>query len=257
MTTRARIYNHIKDKPDTRDFKFSAVVKPVKITLPISVDLRISTKCVPKILDQGSLGSCTANASSNCLRYLLKKQLLKDWQPSRLFIYYYSRLLEHTIKEDSGASIRDVMKAIHTYGACDEKLLPYNIETFAIRPSNKCVRDASPHTKNFKYLSVSNNLTDIKRCVSSGFPVVIGIDIYESFETDEVAKTGIVPMPAELTENYLGGHCVAVFGYSDVKKCFIVMNSWGSTWGDKGFFYLPYEYMLKYGSDLWTISFFD
>jgi len=250
------IYNHKKDLPDHRDLKFETFHPEVKALPAKIVDLRTSNFTSP-ILDQGQLGSCTANASSNALRYLLKKEKLTEWQPSRLYIYWFSRLLEGTVNEDSGCYIRDVMKAIHTYGACDEKLLPYNINNFRIRPSNSCVRNATPHIKNFRYLSVSNNETSIKNCIVSGFPIVFGIEIYESFESDTVANTGIVPMPNISTEQMLGGHCVTIYGFDDVKKQYIVMNSWGPRWGDKGFFYLPYDYVTRYGSDLWVLKFFD
>jgi len=250
------IYNHKKDKPDARDFKFETFHVATTSAPPQILDLRNTNFC-PPVLDQGQLGSCTANASSNALRFLLKKEKLKEWQPSRLYIYWFSRFLEGTTGEDSGCYIRDVMSSIHTYGACDEKLLPYNINIFRNRPSNTCVRNATPHIKNFKYLSVSNNLTSIKNCLASGFPIVFGFDVYESFETQEVANTGIVPMPDTSSEELLGGHCVCIYGYNDTKKQYLVMNSWGSGWGDKGYFYLPYDYVNLYGSDLWTLRFFD
>ena len=96
-----RIYNHIKGKPDSRDFKFSLQLRlSAKQNLPISLDFRVTnTKFVPSVLDQGSLGSCTANACSNALRFLLRKEKLKDWQPSRLYIYWYSRFLENSVNE--------------------------------------------------------------------------------------------------------------------------------------------------------------
>lgn len=254
-----RVYNHRKGKPDARDYKFSAFIKPptAKQILPAVSDLRISnTKCIPFVLDQGNLGSCTANACSNALRFLLKKQKIKDWQPSRLYIYWFSRFIEGTTHEDSGAVIRDVMTAIHTYGACDEVLLPYNVNKYKIKPSNSCIRAGTPHTHDFKYLSVDQNLVAIKQCLHAGFPIVFGMDVYESFESEDVSRTGVVTMPNQSTEELLGGHAVTMYGYDDIKKQFIVMNSWGSKWGDKGFFYLPYDY-LKYMSDLWTMKFFD
>ena len=252
----SHIYNHKKGLPDHRDLKFETFHPTVK-TQPVKVvDLRTSN-CTSPVLDQGQLGSCTANASSNALRFLLKKEKLTEWQPSRLYIYWFSRFLEGTTSEDSGCYIRDVMKAIHTYGACDEKLLPYNINNYRTRPSNSCVRNATPHIKDFKYLSVNNNETSIKNCLTTGFPIVFGIEIYESFESDNVANTGIVPMPDASKEQMLGGHCVTIYGFDDNKKQYIVMNSWGPRWGDKGFFYLPYDYVTRYGSDLWVLKFFD
>ena len=115
------IYNHKKDLPDHRDLRFDKFHPEVKTQTAKIVDLRTSN-CTSPVLDQGQLGSCTANASSNALRYLLKKEKLLEWQPSRLYIYWFSRFLEGTVNDDSGCYIRDVMKAIHTFGVCDEKL---------------------------------------------------------------------------------------------------------------------------------------
>jgi C1A family cysteine protease len=255
--TSLRIYNHKKGLPDPRDLKFSVMLRmSARQNLPITLDLRtLNPKFIPAVLDQGSLGSCTANACSNALRYLLRKEKVKDWQPSRLYIYWFTRFLEGTVNEDSGAYIRTTMTAVHTYGACDEKILPYNINKFKNKPSNSAVRAATPNTRDFKYLSVDTTLTAIRQCLHAGFPIIFGMEVYESFETEHVATTGIVPMPNKGSEELLGGHAVTLFGYNDIKKQFIVMNSWGASWGDKGYFYLPYDY-LPYMSDLWTMKFF-
>jgi len=254
-----RIYNHKKGLPDSRDIKFNVTLRlSAKQTLPILLDLRsLHAKIIPAVLDQGSLGSATATACSNALRFLLRKDKLKDFQPSRLYIYWFSRFLGNGgTNEDSGVCIRDVMTAIHTYGVCDEALLPYNVNKYKIKPSHSNIRAATPHMRNFKYLSLDTSLLSIKQCLTLGFPIIFGMDVYESFETEHVAKTGIVPLPNESLEEHLGGHVVCMYGYDDSKKHFIVMNSWGGAWGDKGFFYLPYDY-LKYMSDLWTMKFFD
>lgn len=253
-----RIYNHKKGLPDSRDFKFNLQLRlSAKQTLPILFDLRsANAKIIPAVLDQGHLGASVANACSNALRFLLRKEKLKDFQPSRLYMYWFSRFLEGTTNEDSGVYIRDVMTAIHTYGVCDETLLPYNVNKYKLKPSNSNVRAATPHMRNFKYLSVDTSLLAIKQCLTLGFPIIFGMDVYESFETEHVTKTGIVPMPNESLEERLGSHVVCMYGYDDTKKHFIVMNSWGGAWGDKGFFYLPYDY-LKYMNDLWTMKFFD
>ena len=231
-----RIYNHKKGLPDSRDYKFSVQLRLAARThLPVSVDFRTTnSKFMPSVLDQGSLGSCTANACSNALRFILRKQKIKDWQPSRLYIYWFARFLVGTTIEDSGAYIRDTMTAIHTYGACDETLLPYNVNKYKLKPSNLSVRNATPHTRDFKYFSVELSLTYIKQCINAGFPIVFGMDVYESFESQHVSNTGLVSMPNTSTEELLGGHVVTMYGYDDNKKHFIVMNSWGDRWGERG-----------------------
>ena len=155
------IYNHKKDPVDDRDFKFHlhSLITP-NVNLPVSVDLRRGT--LPPVLDQSTLGSCTANAVSNSLRFLLKKKNIPDYQPSRLFIYYFSRLIEGTPDEDSGCVIRDVMKEVATYGACSEHLLPYDITQFKIKPNEQCQKAALQHVKSFKYMSVKQDLTSLK-----------------------------------------------------------------------------------------------
>jgi C1A family cysteine protease len=252
----SRIYNHRKDIVDHRDHKFELHVLQVD-TLPIKIDLR-TTGFVPVVLNQGELGSCSANGASNALRFCLEKEHGIVIQPSRLFIYYFTRLIEGTINEDSGACIRDVMKEINTYGACSETLVPYDITKFAVHPPTSAVRSAQSHCKGFKYLSVQQNLSSIKNALNAGFPIILGIQVYDSFETQQVSQTGIVPMPDVNTESCLGGHCVTCYGYSEDDKTFLFMNSWGTEWGQQGFFTLPFAYVLNsdFTSDLWTIKVF-
>ncbi len=244
-------YGWIKDASDPRDFKF---VSPIK-TLPKSVNMR---PYMPPILDQGNLGSCTANAIANdfyaeMLRQLSLKTINHAWLPSRLLIYFNERTLEGTVKQDSGASVRDGFKTINTLGVCPETEWPYIISNFAVKPPAKCYIDAL-RDKTVQYLSIPQVLTQMKGCLASGYPFVFGFNVYESFESDEVAKTGIVPMPVK-GEALLGGHCVLACGYDDYYQRFMVMNSWGSGWGIKGYFTIPYAYLTSanLASDFWTI----
>jgi C1A family cysteine protease len=95
----------------------------------------------------------------------------------------------------------------------------------------------------------------MKGCLASGFPIVGGFSVYSSFESDQVAKTGIVPMPAK-NESQLGGHCVLIVGYDDAKQWFIIRNSWSDTWGAQGYCYMPYAYWTNpsLASDFWQID---
>ena len=249
------IYNHIKDPVDTRDKLFHlnfAITTTDK--LPNSVDLRRSG-LLPPVLDQQSLGSCTANATSNALRFLLKKNNNKDFQPSRLFIYYFTRFLENSVDEDAGCIIRNVMKAVSKFGACSENLWGYKVDRFKIKPDEQCQKAGLTHTKSFKYMSVKQNLTAIKNALAQGFPIVFGISVYESFESQVVMKSGNVCMPKKTEEN-LGGHCILLVAYDDTSKLFTFMNSWGTKVGQNGYFTIPYSYVLdkNLASDFWICT---
>jgi C1A family cysteine protease len=250
------VYNHKKDSIDISDHKFHLQI-PQKTVLSTSVDLRKSG-FMPPVLNQLNCGSCTANATSNTLRFLLKKENLADWQPSRLFIYYYSRLLENTVNEDSGAMLRDVMKAVSTYGVCPENNWIYDISKFNVKPSLENEKEALFNIKNFQYLSVQQDLKTIKNTLALNLPILFGITVFDSFESEDVAQTGLVPMPDLENENCLGGHAIMMVGYDDTTQLFTICNSWGDSWGDKGFCYFPYQYILdsNLASDFWCIRFF-
>lgn len=94
----------------------------------------------------------------------------------------------------------------------------------------------------------------MKGCLASGYPFVFGFSVYESFESQAVAQTGIVPMPSP-NEQLLGGHAVLAVGYDDEQGRFIVRNSWGKDWGMEGYFTIKYDYLLNdnLADDFWTI----
>jgi C1A family cysteine protease len=237
------------DIPDHRDYLYTA--KP-RVKLPDSVDLR--SHC-PPVQDQGNLGSCTANAGGAAMGFDLLK-MGKHITLSRLFIYYNSRAIEHTIKEDSGATIRDTIKSISKCGAPPESEWPYSDQDpglFEKKPSDKAYTDGLKH-KASSYARVGRSLSQMKGCLSEGYPFVFGFSVYSSFESEEVAQTGAVQMP-EADEEFLGGHAVMAVGYDNKTQRFIVRNSWGTGWGQKGYFTMPYSYLLDsdLSDDFWTV----
>lgn len=237
------------DLPDHRDYLYTAPEQVVQ-ALPPKVDL--SGQC-PPVYDQGQLGSCTANAIGAAFEFDLMKQGLHDFTPSRLFLYYNERLMEGSVSYDSGAQIRDGIKSTAQVGMCPESEWPYNIAKFAQKPPKKCYTDAMKD-RAVKYARVKRDLQQMKACLASGWPIVFGFTVYESFESNEVAQTGVVPMPGP-DESVLGGHAVLCVGYNDETQRFIVRNSWGTDWGIGGYFSMPYEYLTNRGlaSDFWTI----
>jgi C1A family cysteine protease len=227
---------------------FSAVLR-VPAVLPKSVDLRPLCSAVE---DQGRLGSCTANALTGALEYLLLKDKIPFEDFSRLFIYYNERVIEHTIKSDSGAMIRDGIKTLVKQGVCSETIWPYRVSMFDVKPDEACYKQALKH----KITSYRRILTldEMRACLAEGFPFAFGFTVYESFESQKVARTGIVPMP-KTGERQLGGHAVLAVGYDDLAGRFRVRNSWGEGWGNKGYFTMPYDYLSdrNLSDDLWTI----
>jgi C1A family cysteine protease len=243
-------YGWKPDVPDFRDHVYTAPYEHV-LALPSSVDLR--PQC-PPVYDQGQLGSCTSQAIAAAIEFDRKKQALSDIMPSRLFIYYNERAMEGTVNSDAGAAIRDGVKSVNRFGVCPESEWPYDISQFMVRPPAQCYTDALKD-RALSYQRVQQSLSQMKGCLASGLPFVCGISVYESFESNEVAQTGMVPMP-QPGEQLLGGHAVLCVGFNDAKQKFTCRNSWSSSWGDQGYFYLDYQYLLNAGlaSDFWTIK---
>jgi C1A family cysteine protease len=173
---------------------------------------------------------------------------------SRLQLYYDERKIEGSVYSDSGAEIRDGIKSAAKVGVGPEALWPYKISKFKVRPPQK-VYDAAIAFNALKYERVAVNTDHIKAALASGVPVVIGISLYDSFESDAVAKTGVLPMPDLHKEKMIGGHCMYAVGYGQHKGTFTVRNSWADDWGDRGDCYIPEAYLgsLKFGSDYWLI----
>jgi C1A family cysteine protease len=240
-------YGWVPDMPDLRDYLLALP----RTTVPARTDLR---PLCPPVYDQGELGSCTGNAIAGAMQFERKKQKLADFSPSRLFIYYNERVIEGTVSEDSGAMIRDGIKAVAKLGAPDEKEWPYDISQFAVKPPDAVYADALKD-RAVRYARVPRTLLSMKRCLAKGFPFVFGFSVYESFESSAVEKTGKVPMP-KTSEQQLGGHAVLAVGYDDKTKRFTVRNSWGSSWGLKGYFTMPYDYLLNpdLADDFWNIQ---
>lgn len=246
------IYGWKAGNPSQQDYRFEAH-EEVLASLPSLVDLRPGC---PSVYDQGQLGSCTSNAIAGAIEYDQIKQGITEATPSRLQIYWNERYMEGGLpntKQDSGAIIKDGVKSVNKQGVCAESLWPYNISKFTKKPTAACYKVALTH-KISAYLQVAQNLDQIKGCLVTGSPVIIGFTVYESFESQQVADTGMMPMP-QSGEQELGGHAVLVVGYRDSDQHWIVRNSWGSSWGDAGHFYMPYQYLLSssLSSDFWTI----
>jgi C1A family cysteine protease len=214
------------------------------------VDLRPGC---PPVYDQGELGSCTAQAIAGAIEFDQRRQGLPTFTPSRLFIYYNERVIEHSVEDDHGAMPRDGIKVVARLGAPPEPDWPYDIDRFAERPAERAYRDAEEHRVS-RYERMARDLAHLRGCLASGFPFVFGFAVYEGFEGAAVARTGRLEMPGA-GERLIGGHAVLAVGYLDAERRFIVRNSWGPGFGMDGYFTIPYDYLLerRLSADFWTI----
>jgi C1A family cysteine protease len=245
-----RIFNYVREPKDDRDFQFRPAKARYIEENPLGVDLDADER-IP-IFDQGSLGSCTANAGCYFIEFLRNKYDSYYFQLSRSYLYYHSRLIQGWENEDSGAFGRDMMKVIQQRGVCTESRFPYDRTTF----TNKPTEDAEENAGNHKIISYHriNTLPEIVASLNEGFPVLFGMDVFPSFLSVKVSETGIMPDLNPFDLNY-GGHYVAAVGYMRIEDKFYikVRNSWGKPWGDEGYFYLPESYFNGYNTfDMWT-----
>ena len=250
MPIAATRYGWLPDLPDHRDHLFAAA--PAMLSeLPPSVDLR--PEC-PPVYDQGEMNSCSANAIAGAIEFDLMREKLDAFVPSRLFIYWNERSIEHSTKSDSGAQIRDGIKSVASVGYCPETDWPYNAADLYAKPSTAALDGANAHHIT-SYQRVARDLEQMKGCLASGYVFAFGFTVYESFESEQVSKSGELDMPQH-SESVIGGHAVVAVGYDDADQRFIVRNSWGDSWGLAGYFTMPYTYLTQrsLSSDFWRIS---
>ena len=266
----------IPDYPDFRDYTEkteevksilgSSVVPKVK-GLPVSLDLR--EWCSP-IEDQGQIGSCTAHAGAGIIEYYERKSFGRHIDASRLFLYKITRNLMK-IKGDTGAYLRTTMGAMVLFGVPPEEYWPYTDEgkSFDQEPPAFCYAFAQNY-QTIRYFShdppgmqAEEILRKIKTYLSKGHPAMFGFTVYNSIEQAESA--GRIPFPSP-KESIEGGHAVVAVGYDDKMKiknkfgkiettgALLIRNSWGKGWGEKGYGWLPYEYVLRgLAEDFWSI----
>lgn len=215
-----------RDKTDTRDFKLKLKVATIPgAPLPAAVDN--SGWCSP-VADQGNLGSCTAHAVTAAVEYNDRRFNVKPskLRVSRLFTYYATRILEGDVGADDGASMRNAIKSLVTYGCIRESKWWYNIAKVFVNPSKK-IWEAAATDKVASYRRIEDgDLTTIKTTLASGYLVCFGMAVFEAMLGAEVAASGIVPTPT--TEDWpIGGHAVVIVGYDDAgravlseKRCF-------------------------------------
>jgi C1A family cysteine protease len=210
-----------------------------------SVDLR---EHFSTIKNQGEQGSCTAHALASIYEYILKSNKAEKTDLSEAFLYYNARLLADTVNKDEGSSYGFAIDSLVEYGICEEIFMPYNEYDYISKPTMEAYNNAGLRRVR-KAVNVKRDLNDIKSALEDGYPVAISTVLYDSFGQ---GHKGVVSMPTweeletvENEDNKHRNHAMVICGYSDEKKLFIVRNSWGLDFGDKGYCYLPYSYITN------------
>ena len=248
----ARTIHHYGWKPSLPDLR-DHIADTSALKILDEVDPRAE---LPEVFDQGQLGSCTANAVAGAVEYDAKLNGTDPGFLSRLWIYFYERKLEGApTDQDSGAMGRDGFKVCHKVGVPLEKDWPYDIAKFSEQPPASLDHEAEQHRIS-NYRAVPRNLDSMKAILSNKQTIAFGFTVYSSFESPEVARTGIMPLPSR-NEQVLGGHEVLLVGYlKDEPNYGLVRNSWGTGWGLKGYFLMPWAVFMdaNLASDFRTIG---
>jgi C1A family cysteine protease len=244
-------YGCIPDIPDQRDIWTTF---PKTIEYYQTTDLR-RTNFLPEISNQGELGSSVAHAILAAYIYCLKKESnYNDIDLSPQFIYYNQRLIAGTTESDSGSSIRDGIKVLERLGVCNEETYPYDLISFRDRPTDESYEFAYKNKHSIQYRRVRLLLEDIMKSISIKIPILMGFTVYDSFQHPDVTRTGVMPVPKP-GEKIVGHHVTLIIGYDISKKYLLCRNSWGSTWGQGGYFWMPFPFVNSRNcSDLWIIS---
>jgi C1A family cysteine protease len=219
---------------------------------------------MPEVWQQGDLGSCTAFSTCAAFQYEVARQGKQAYYPSFLAQYWWARYLDgpDNTRADVGATLRSAVKASARWGVAHDSTWPYLPAKFARQPTKRATQDAERHQV-LRYVAVPQDVTQMRACLAGGWPIIVGISVYESFEGGDVAASGRVPMPRP-GERVLGGHAVLVVGYdwstagydpSGYDPRFVCRNSWGKDWGDGGYFTIPAQYLNDPGlsGDFWSL----
>jgi len=235
----------LKDPLDLRDIPMGLVLPPVIV--PASFDF---SKEMSPVRDQGDDGTCVAFASVVGVKeYQDKKEYRRLIRLSPRFVYSLCKKFDGAPSEE-GTYPRVAMKVLLNYGVCHDSFWPYSPHQKDL-PHKNADKDAGRFR--IKAYARLKPLMEMKRSLVVNGPFLAGIKVFSSWFNKKVQKTGFIPMPKR-NEAFMGGHAVCVVGYDDIRGFLKFKNSWGARWADKGYGYLPYEYMKKYCSDAWSAT---
>jgi len=247
----SHVFNLKRDPVDRRDLMLG-IGRMAVGTRPKSVDLR---SALPAVWNQGDVGSCFAHAGAACQAHQVFKEGGGIITPSRLCLAVTTRHDEGTLHCDNGATLRGTVKAMARYGVPPETLWPYDVSKYFELPPPAVLAQAEKwQALRYYRIPVGRHAPELfRRALAAGFIVMFGAALYDSFESEEVAAAGRVPMPNTATEALLGGHAMAAVGYD---ADLLVRNSWGPEWGEGGYCRMPDAYFADPDLlwDAWVIS---
>lgn len=240
-----RKFGAIRDTHDHRDYGYSAYLPN---GVPLHVDLR---GWAGPIKDQKDEGSCTGHAYTSAREWISRKYENKEVILSPQFLYVEELLADGTFPNDVGSMPRTACKVLTAMGACEAALYPY-VPGLLIMPTAEQMRNALQY-KVGAYHRV-DNLLGVQTALANGtpWPVTVGFTVYESFMSPEFARTGIMPIP-QAGEKVQGGHEVLCLGYDVMSKMALIQNSWGTGWGQAGYFQMPFAVLTAPDTDLWVV----
>ncbi len=226
--------------------------RPQGGALPSQVDLRPR---MPPVEDQSAVNSCASNAIVGIYEYLARRAQGRHEDVSRLFVYYNARRYDG-IRGDQGSTMTSNLRVLQDLGACTEDTWPYDERSVNRKPSSEAYDEAA-YFKLTAARQIPVRLDAMKACLAEGYPFAFGMILFRSF--DRAGKNGVVPMPDKRSEagrETHGCHAMLAVGYSDHDRHFVVRNSWGTRWGDRGYCYIPYDYLAnpRLTADCWTIE---
>ena len=265
-----RRYGRYPDNINAPARKLLALRVPAGQTLPAKAT---TSQWMGPIRDQSGEGSCTGQVGAELRDWLYRKLFLfeesKNVAPERFkssasFVYKCNLIADGDLGHDSGSTIHQTLITLNQKGACLESQEPYRDRDYSIRPSEQQYQEALLYKGGSYHFLPS--LAEMKCCIASGYAFAFGMDVFESFEGSQVARTGFLPMPAA-NEPLLGGHAQFALDYDDdvqfpdgSKGGVLVQNSWGSSWGcsapgrtDRGCYWMPYAYFKDHAADAWMM----
>ena len=250
-TSNTQGYGWVRDTPDFRD-NFWDIPESYDKSIDF-VDLR---KEMGSITNQSVFNCAPVDAVSTLYKYKFSKiaesNISTTFEPSRSFIYYNARQYYNSLV-DNGCSIRNTLKSFSKLGACSEHRFELNSRNINQKPTDDCYKNSKRHRVK-TYQRLRQDIDCLKAALQNGEPFIFGCSVMSSFDSKEVSTSGIIPLPED-NDKPIAAHAMVAVGYDSNNRLFIVRNSWGESWGDNGYCYIPYDYILNESvcADFWIV----